>query len=183
MPAWLPALLPSWLTHTPAHAFTFCLFHWIAGMQVRTINANGYFGEKALLEFFGTNLRTASVRANERCELWSLHKDAFDELCVMYPQFAGDVRAKAGVGSMGSSSADFPDNVEQKHLNLAADIARKWRARAIRKAQENGAEMSGALPELPMTTDTDADASRAAFKLSPLARHTLVANAGARSNS
>ena len=83
---------------------------------------------------FGTNLRTASVRANERCELWTLSKDAFDELCVLYPKFSADVSAK--------TAADF-DGVEQKHLNLASSIARNWREKAIRSAEQKAMDAEG----------------------------------------
>ena len=126
-----PLLLLLLLNYPIARSFARCA---PARPQVNTLNENGFFGEKALLDQFGTNLRTASVRANERCELWTLSKDAFDELCVLYPKFAADVSAK--------TAADF-DGVEQKHLNLASSIARKWREKAIRSAGQKATGTEG----------------------------------------
>ena len=57
-----------------------------------TLTAGDFFGEMALL--FDTP-RTASVRATDYCDLYTLNKAAFDRVRAGYPDVAAHIRTVA----------------------------------------------------------------------------------------
>ena len=56
------------------------------------LGAGAFFGEMALLF---TQPRTASVRAIDYCDLYSLDKESFDGILARYPEFATHIRDEA----------------------------------------------------------------------------------------
>jgi voltage-gated potassium channel len=59
---------------------------------LNTISAGDFFGEIALLF---SQPRTASVRAVDYCDLYTLDKDTFDRVLSRYPDFAAHIRDMA----------------------------------------------------------------------------------------
>lgn len=59
---------------------------------VTTLTGGEFFGEVALLF---SQPRNASVRAVDYCDLYTLDKDAFDQVLVRYPDFAAHIKQEA----------------------------------------------------------------------------------------
>jgi voltage-gated potassium channel len=59
---------------------------------LNTISEGDFFGEIALLF---SQPRTASVRAVDYCDLYTLDKDTFDRVLTHYPAFAAHIRDMA----------------------------------------------------------------------------------------
>jgi len=59
---------------------------------VNTLQEGDFFGELALLF---SQPRTASVRAVDYCDLYTLDKDTFDQMLARYPDFAADITEEA----------------------------------------------------------------------------------------
>jgi len=59
---------------------------------VNTLTKGDFFGELALLF---VQPRTASVRAVDYCDLYTLDKDTFDHVLARYPEFAAHIREEA----------------------------------------------------------------------------------------
>ena len=73
------------------------------GSTVLTALTDGeFFGELALLF---SQPRTASVRAVDYCDLYTLDKDTFDHVLTRYPEFAAHIREEAGRRSPQTTQA------------------------------------------------------------------------------
>ena len=59
---------------------------------VNTLHAGNFFGELALLF---SQPRTASVRAVDYCDLYTLDKETFDHVLARYPGFAAHIKQEA----------------------------------------------------------------------------------------
>jgi len=57
-----------------------------------TLTDGEFFGELALLF---SQPRTASIRAVNYCDLYTLDKDTFDRVLMQYPEFASHMREVA----------------------------------------------------------------------------------------
>ncbi|MDH5719045.1 MAG: cyclic nucleotide-binding domain-containing protein [Spirochaetia bacterium] len=59
---------------------------------VASLSEGNFFGEIALLE---SSPRTATIRAADYCDLYMLHKNAFEKVLKDYPDFASQIRKQA----------------------------------------------------------------------------------------
>ena len=68
------------------------IIHDQSGKVFATISQGGYFGEIALLM---DSPRSATVRAVDYCDLYTLDKDSFQVVLTHFPQFAKQVQQMA----------------------------------------------------------------------------------------
>ena len=60
--------------------------------MLTTLTKGGFFGELILLF---VQPRTASIRAVDYCDLYTLDKDTFDHVLAQYPEFAAHIKEQA----------------------------------------------------------------------------------------
>lgn len=79
---------------------------------LNTLHEGDFFGEIALLF---SQPRTASVRATDYCDLYSLDKDTFDRILTHYPDFAAHIRQMAEARQPGrQETMDMPPDTPEE---------------------------------------------------------------------